>query len=283
MKKLIGLICLIIISGCNFMEDIDFLEKKNPSISMNESISNETINQTNQSQDIQIPNENLNPEKTYYFISQNSILIAHNNLSVVVDAGDYNAKTIIEKYGLDVFALILTTNNFDKYKLASNYILTLKPHIVIDNGLQKEREKYLQHTGILGVKTEIVNRKKSITFGEDSSIDFYPAEKLMFDDASNSMPIKIKRILYMSDCYGNCQDKIDSGIDIDYIVLANNGACPTNDYEFVVLTGAKKIIGTELCPDFYKEIYLDNEEDLKNIGIEFLKIEGILKLEEGLT
>lgn len=265
MKIEILIIALILISGCKYSEVISLDKGDKLALPEPESnINNETNTTTVESE----------PEfngTLSYFAAPDSFMVLSNETSIVIDSGMYSAVAFMKKYDLEPSAFIVTVDSPEKIDGAKEFIMSMKPKAVYDNGLPTPKRKdYTEYNTRMDIKEITINREKIVSFVGIKIHFFAPFEDRFFvDDMNkNSIVVKANDVLYMSNCYKECEDRIDT--DAEAIILANQGKCPTTSVEFILNTGASTIAGTEFCPEL---------DDLKYFGIDFKKIVGVTKIE----
>lgn len=284
----ITLLCLVLLTSCNpkeFWNDVKNLQFRKP-YEINTPTENYSINQTNET-----INETetqgvehgvfLNTSYPNIFLTNiNSILIIENGKNYIIDAPKENPKIInyIERFGIEESEFIVSTIDKEEHNGGIQYIVVkASPNILYDNGINNEyREKYV---ALLNRYNSYWNRTQTsyISFLDDFKYDnfefFVPYSRgLSTIKEENSIVVFYnKQFLYMSDCYGNCENKIPP-IKTYFLVLANNGKCPTNSFDFILNTGAKYVIGEEICSDLIGEL------DMIGIKHVSLKEKGVMQI-----
>lgn len=264
MKYIYLIIILILLTGCQ-IDTSKFINAKNK-LPLNETpVENITITNTT---NITIVEPQL-PELTgleYYFFFENSLVII-NSKTIVIDAGNNEALGLLTHYGKKADAVIVTLDTEEKAQGIKNLVLGNKPKIVYDNGLNTQlRQDYLKYAPRFNVSSERIIVSQLLTLDNTTKEDiefFVPFEnEFSFIKNENSIVVRYKDMLYMSNCYRECEKKIQT--KAKYIFLANNGKCPTNSLDFILSTDATTVYGTELCDDL---------NELTELGISFVKIE----------
>lgn len=240
-----------------------------------------TINQTNIT--IEQPKEIDLSDGVTYFISKGSIIVTSKNTTIIIDAGDNAGIEIAKKYNLSVNLLFLSTDKPEKTAKAKYYVLSTRPDAVMDNGIPSaNRNDYSYYLSKYNNSINTISHSRNMVYQDINAEFFVPYEEKGFNIANHdfdSIASKINNLLYMSDCYGECEKTVDA--KCTYLVLANNGYCPTNSLDFILGTEAEYIIGEALCPSILSELGITNMQELKQItGIEFKKIEGTLGIQD---
>lgn len=279
LNKIIILI-LLVLAGCDklaSLADIEWKEIRGVPPATQEAIA-EIVNVSNGS-------ENRFPplsEGSLHFISKESMVTLTKNSAIVIDTEGVTPQKILIDYNMNPNALFVTLHNEAKTRKVKNFIFSMRPLVVFDNGVNTEtRKDYTKYITKLGIKSEIISRSKAIEYPGISLEVFVPFEgRGYFDDIDkNSISIRSNNVLYMSNCFKDCEDQIDNR-KVKYIVLANKGQCPTNSYDFVSMRDAEFIIGEELCPDFLSNAFIDDLEQLSVLGITFIKIDDVVVIED---
>lgn len=220
----------------------------------------------------------------YYFIADDGVLILKNTTSIAVDAGKFNAMKTLQKYGRKPNALIITLDKPEKSDGARYFILALKPDAYIDAGIPiANRAETIRYTSLLNTTVKVINTEKIIQWPDLSVHFFVPFEKrgIVVNMDYNSIPVQIENLLYMSNCYGECESSVDT--KAKYIMLANNGKCPTNGLDFIFNTRSQErvyIFGTELCSDFLNNAHLKDVNELALLGVQFVQVNGVMPLKD---
>lgn len=289
MKKKICLIILILIfiTGCDppqLWTDIKNLKFTNQQQILPINITNSTNQTTNITNETAIIQFAFNPSLNNVFVFSNSILIVDNNLSYIIDIPKENPKVVnyLQNLNIKELEFVASTIDKDEHNGGISYIVSISPpKLVLDNGVENSfRTDYLYKFEIYNKYWNRTNITKT-TFLNDFSLgkfDFfvpYSRGLSIIKEENSIVALYDKKILYMSDCYGRCETRIPPVLT-KYFILANNGKCPTNSFEFILGTGARYVIGDEICPDLKSELDIIGIKQL--IGKEVIHL--ILK-EEG--
>ncbi|MBU0959489.1 MAG: hypothetical protein KKB31_06090 [Nanoarchaeota archaeon] len=283
----ITLLCLIFLTACNpkeFWNDVKNLQFRKP-YEINTPTENNFVNQTNETINQTETTEDtiLSYDEDYaniFLTNVNSILFMEEDKNYIIDSPKENPKLInyIERFEIEESEFIVSTIDKEEHNGGIQYIvIKAPPKILYDNGIENEyREKYIT---LLDRYNSYWNRTPTSyvsvlnDFKYDNFEFFVPYSKgLSTIKEENSIVVYYnKKFLYMSDCYGNCESKIPP-IKTEFLVLANGGKCPTNSFDFILNTGAKYVIGDEICSDLI--------EDLNMIGINHisLKEKGVMQI-----
>lgn len=287
--KIITIFLVIsILTGCKFIEDlknVQFVTPKPPTILLE----NNSTNQTNQT-----INETKTPTKleinesypNIFVFSSSSILIVDKGKSYVIDSPKANPQIVklIKEFDIDELEFVVSTIDKEEHNGGIQYIVVVSPpKIIYDNGIENEyKDNYISR---LDRYNQYWNRTPTIytSLIEDKDIGdfkfFVPYSRgLSTTKEENSIVVYYKgQFLYMSDCYGGCEKKIPP-VTTTFFVLANNGNCPTNSFDFILSTGAKYVLWKELCPEVNEETGLTLKEELDMIGINQIKIEEVVQI-----
>lgn len=276
-KSLITLfiVLLIVLNGCTYinkLKDINFV--KQPII--NTTINN-TINETNQTanETVQIQAISLNSDKTNIIITYpNSLLIYDEDKFYIVDIPKENPKvvTYLNRFSVNQTEFAMVTIDNEEHNGGIRYITNkATPKSIYDNGINDQtRQDYINRLNRYNSYWGRENTTYHILM-EDTKVDnfkfFIPyANGLSQIKEQNSIVVFFKdTLLYMSDCYGDCEKKIPP-VYADYLLLANDGKCPTNSIDFILDTGASYVIGNEVCQELI--------EELDFIGIKYIALNG---------
>lgn len=272
---------MLLLNGCRLIDDLKNIQFVKPS-----DLEIEVYNLTNQTNSTEInatpmikKSIMINESVSNIFIaSATSILIIENNKSYVIDVPKNEPKiiTYIDTFGIKELEFAVATINKEEHNGGIQYIVVKSPpKQIYDNGMTDEfRTNYIYR---LDRFNSYWNRSSTqyTPLLYDSNHDgfkFYaPYSKgLSVIKEENSIVVDYKgQFLYMSDCYGECEKKIPP-VTTTFFVLANNGNCPTNSFDFVLSTGAKYVMGDSVCSEL--------KEGLDFIGIKSIITDKIIQI-----
>ena len=276
-KKLITILLLSVVltTACspkefwNDLKNLKFKTQQETTVPYHPPVNN--TNTTNETIVIKEPFK-LVQDHTNIIITKHSILIWDNNESYLIDAPNDQPDIInyLNEFKIKRLNFIISTLDTPKHNGGIKYIVVkTPPDILMDNGIINDEQKdYL-------LRLERYN-----TYWNNTPTQYYPLladykhkdfnffvpydNGLREKKQENSISISYKQeLLYMSDCYGDCEKTIPP-ISARYLILANEGICPSNSFDFVLSTGAEYIIGNSICNDL--------KEDLDIINIKYLSL-----------
>lgn len=287
---MIILLLTIFLVGCNptdFWNDLKNLQfVRKPSTQTN-TTNQSNINETNTTT-INITTQEIQPIEngTHIFITSNSVLVIENNISYLIDSPKDNFKMlqlITELKRNEMEFIVVTIDKEDRIGGIPNIVTKSPPKIVYDNGIENEyRTNYvyrLDRYNTYWNRTATVYPPVLDDFSNGNFNFFVPFSRgLSTIKEENSIVVYTDKFLYMSDCYGECEKKIPP-IKTTYLILANNGKCPTNTFDFIIGTRAEYVIGDEICQSLKNELelvgigyLLTNEKRIIHIIIESDKV-----------
>lgn len=235
-----------------------------------------TVNQTNQT-NVTAPLE-WDRTGTFYYISKSCVLIMDQEGVFALDSGASDCIYKIRQYAIRPEALIITLNSPIKTDMEKSFVYSLKPKVLIDNGVPTRMQNDSMYFADRFNMSHIILQDDKIIAFPDLNIQFFVPYKQGFnmdETNQNSISVMAGDLLYMSNCYGKCEEHVQA--EAKKIVLANFGKCPTNSYKFIVDTKATTIYGSELCPDILTDAHVVDASELKEIlGIEFVKVDGMV-------
>jgi len=268
-----GLLIVLFLTGCTFVDDVMNLKfKPRPEVIPPITPPNQTTNTTNTTTIIETT---LDSSLDNVFVFSNSILVVDDEKSYVIDIPkEYPAVvSYLQMFNINELEFVVSTIDKEEHNGGIQYIVSISPpKAVWDNGIENiNRDEYIYKFSIYNKywnKTPITNEPFLIDISLGKFDFFVPYSRGLstVKEENSVVTLYNKKLLYMSDCYGDCENKIPP-ILTKYIVLANNGKCPTNSFEFIVGTGARYVIADEICstPEEGKETTLKEELDM--IGI----------------
>lgn len=279
MNKIIitGLIIVLLFTGCTYIKDLSQVRFKDRQeiTPLTPPPVNQTTNTTNKTIIIETT---IDSSLDNVFIFSNSILIVDNEKSYIVDIPKENpiVITYLQMFNINGLEFIASTIDKEEHNGGIQYIVSISPpKKVFDNGVENSyRTDYQYKFGIYNKywnKTQITNEPFLTDFSLGKFDFFVPYSRGLstVKEENSIVTIYNKKVLYMSDCYGNCENKIPPVLS-KYLVLANNGKCPTSSFQFIVGTGARYVIADEICSEPDKETGRILKEELDMIGVNLI-------------
>ena len=260
------LVLALFLGGCNPREawndlkNLKFIQK--PPMPAN-TIPQNATNETNTTI-IYLPEEPISVENgTHIFIASNSVLIIKDNLTYLIDSPKDNFRMlqlITDLKRSEMEFIIATIDKEEHIGGIPNIVIQSPPKLIYDNGIDNEyRVMYryrLDRYNTYWNRTSTIYHPFLDDFQESGFNFVVPYSRgLSAIKEENSIVVYTDRFLYMSDCYGEC-DKNIPPITTRYLILANEGKCPTNSFDFILGTRAEYVVGNEICQSLKEEMDL---------------------------
>lgn len=267
-KTMALIILLILLTSCDkvnsIYNDLKNFKIQNPIVynyTNNSNQTNQTINLTQETTPVTFVYDN---SSTNIFItSTNSILVIDKDKNYLIDSGrdNINLLSLLESFNIKKLESIFITIDKEEHNGGIPLIVVkAQPKNIYDNGVDNDNSQIYHYN--LDKYNQYHNQENAtyITFLyelDENGFHFYVpySEGLTGNKDDTSIVVKYKNLLYMSDCYGSCENKIPI-LETKYLILANNGKCPTNSFDFIIMAGAEYVIGDEICSDIKEKLDL---------------------------